>query len=207
MTGSSAAPAPPAPAQPRAGSHLSGRGSDNCDNWSRAAAAARWRLFLLSPINCVIYNKGGVTTDFHGVLLREYSAITPTPAPAGQLQRAWRREVPRPGHSGQPSYTDTASVTCTPTKVSRLPLSQVVCQNLPPFSTLPRRQDRSTQPMSTYLFTSRDFMTGLVRCCCCRGSLHAPGKKELIQTLRCLKVAARQPSPTRCSAAHTSPLQ
>ena len=82
MTGSSAAPAPPAPAQPRAGSHLSGRGSDNCDNWSRAAAAARWRLFLLSPINCVIYNKGGVTTDFHGVLLREYSAITPTPAPA-----------------------------------------------------------------------------------------------------------------------------
>ena len=82
VTGSSAAPAPPAPAQPRAGSHLSGRGSDNCDNWSRAAAAARWRLFLLSPINCVIYNKGGVTTDFHGVLLREYSAITPTPAPA-----------------------------------------------------------------------------------------------------------------------------
>ena len=68
-------------------------------------------------------------------------------------------------------------------------------QRLPTSSTLPRRQDRSTQPMSTYLFTSRDFMTGLVRCCCCRGSLHALGKKELIQTLRCLKVAAASPRP------------
>ena len=38
-------------------------------------------------------------------------------------------------------------------------------------------------------------MTGLVRYCCCRGSLHAPGKKELIQTLRCLKVAAASPRP------------
>ena len=97
-----------------------------------------------------------------------------------------------------PSHTDTGSVTCTPGTVSRLPLSQVVCQHLPPSSTLPRRQDRSTQPMSTYLFTSRDFMTGLVRCCCW-GTLHAPGKKELIQTLRCLKAAAR---PVLCCTPH-----
>ena len=97
-----------------------------------------------------------------------------------------------------PAHTDTGSVTCTPSTVSRLPLSQVVCQHLPPSSTLPRRQDRSTQPMSTYLFTSRDFMTGLVRCCCW-GTLHAPGKKELIQTLRCLKAAAR---PVLCCTPH-----
>ena len=41
-------------------------------------------------------------------------------------------------------------------------------------------------------------MTGLVRCCCW-GTLHAPGKKELIQTLRCLKAAAR---PMLCCTPH-----